>query len=239
MYSKIREKFIQIIKEHGLEEEEVIVKAKPLTSQEAIGNPEEDDYPLVKGKERLMQAEFKNSFGQAFTDMYGNYKGKLTDIVKMELKNNFRRAIFISTLNAVMRYLKLTDKTVHCKNQEPRECSEKLVVYIREKFSNLHKIAIVGFQPRMVEALGKSFKVRVTDLDSDNIGKEKFGVHIDDINKTEENLKWCDLALVTGTTVVNSSIENFLISKPVIFYGVTIAGVAGLLDLNQFCPLST
>jgi len=208
MYSKIREKFIQIIKEHGLEEEEVIVKAKPLTSQEAIGNPEEDDYPLVKGKERLMQAEFKNSFGQAFTDMYGNYKGKF-------------------------------DKTVHCKNQEPRECSEKLVVYIREKFSNLHKIAIVGFQPRMVEALGKSFKVRVTDLDSDNIGKEKFGVHIDDINKTEENLKWCDLALVTGTTVVNSSIENFLISKPVIFYGVTIAGVAGLLDLNQFCPLST
>ena len=239
MYSKIRGKFIQIIKEYGLQEEEVTVKAKPLTSQEAIGNPEEDDYPLIKGKERLMQAEFKNSFGQAFTDMYGNYKGKLTDIVNMELKNNFRRAIFISALNAVMRCLKLADRTVHCKNKEPRECSEKLAVYIKEKFGNPDKIAIVGFQPRMVETLGKSFKIRVTDLDSDNIGKEKFGIYIEDADKTEENLEWCDLALVTGTTTVNESIKNFLISKPVIFYGVTIAGVAKLLDLNQFCPLST
>ncbi|MEA1964917.1 MAG: DUF364 domain-containing protein [Candidatus Aerophobetes bacterium] len=239
MYLKIRGKFVQIIKEYGLQEEEVTVKAKPLTSEEAIGNPEEDDYPLIKGKERLMQAEFKNSFGQAFTDMYGNYKGKLTDIMRMELKNNFRRAIFISTLNAVMGYLKLADKTVHCKNKEPRECSKKLAGYIREKFGSPDKIAIVGFQPRMVEALAKNFKVRVTDLDSDNIGKEKFGVYIEDANKTEENLKWCDVALITGTTVVNNSIKNFLISKPVIFYGVTIAGAAELLDLNRFCPLAT
>jgi len=47
MYSKIKGKFIQIIKEYGLQEEEVTVKAKPLTSREAIGNPEEDDYLLL------------------------------------------------------------------------------------------------------------------------------------------------------------------------------------------------
>jgi len=53
--------------------------------------------------------------------------------------------------------------------------------------------------------------------------------------KTQEHLDWCDVALVTGTTIVNNTIDQFKISKPVIFYGVTISGVAKLLGLNHFC----
>jgi hypothetical protein len=234
MYDIIRKEFAKTINQNGLEAEEVAIKAAPLSTQEAIGNPEDEDYPLVIGKERLMQAEFKSSLGQAFTDMYGDFSGKLGDIMKMDLKNNFRRAIFISSLNAVMRYLGLVNKTVHCRDNEPRECSQELVKYIERNYGR-PKIAFIGFQPRMVETLSKKFELRVTDMDHDNIGKEKFGVMIHSPEKTQKNLNWCDIALVTGTTVVNDTFNQFRISKPVIFYGITISGVAKLLGLNHFC----
>jgi hypothetical protein len=238
LHQTLREKFIRLIKEHGLEGEEVIVRAAALSPEQAIGNPDDKDYPLVKGVERLMQAEFRGARGQAFTDRYGNFSGRLADIAAMDLKNNFRRAIFIATLNAVMRQLGLAAQTVHCKDEQPRECSRKLTRYIEEKYGQ-PRIAMVGFQPRMVEALAKKFELRVADMDQENIGQEKFGVRVDDPAKTKENLNWCDIAVVTGTTIVNDTIDQFRINKPVVFYGITISGAAKLLGLNHFCPLGS
>ncbi|MGD9118030.1 MAG: DUF364 domain-containing protein [Dehalococcoidia bacterium] len=235
MHEIIRQKFIKLIKEHGLEGEEVTVKAAALTPEQAIGNPEDKDYPLIAGEERLMQAEFRGAKGHAFTDHYGNFSGRLLDIAEMELTNNFRRAVFIASLNAVTNYLGIASRTVHCKDKQPRECAAELASYIKEKYGR-PKIAIAGFQPRMVEELAKHFELRVTDLDEANIGQEKFGVKIDGPDHTQENLNWCDIALVTGTTIVNDTIDQFLTDKPVIFYGVTIAGAAELEGLNRFCP---
>ena len=133
-----------------------------------------------------------------------------------------------------MRYLGLITKTVHCRNEEPRECSHELVRYIERNYGQ-PKIAFIGFQPRMVEALSKRFELKVTDMDKDNIGTEKFGVIIHGLEKTQEHLNWCDIALVTGTTVANNTIDQFRISKPIVFYGVTISGTAKLLGLNHFC----
>ncbi len=234
LYDIIKKEFVKLINENGLQGEKVIIRATPLSPQQAIGNPEDRDYPLVIGVERLMQAEFRGSLGQAFTDMYGDFSGRLSDIVAMDLRNNFRRAIFISSLNAVMRHLGLITKTIHCKNNQPRECSHELVGYIERNYGH-PRVAMVGFQPRMVEALSERFELRVTDMDRDNIGKEKFGVKIYDPSQTEGHLNWCDIALVTGTTVVNDTIDQFSISKPAIFYGITISGVAKLLGLNHFC----
>ncbi len=234
LYDVIKKEFARTINQNGLEAEEVVIKTIALSPQEAIGDPEDRDYPLIIGRERLMQAEFKGSLGQAFTDMYGNFNGRLNDIVEMDLKNNFRRAIFISSLNAVMRHLKLVDKTIHCRNNEPRECSQELVKYIERNYGQ-PKIAFIGFQPRMVEALSANFELRVTDMDADNIGTVKFGVKIDSPEKTKKNLKWCDMVLATGTTVVNGTFNQFRLSRPVIFYGITISGVAKLLGLNHFC----
>jgi hypothetical protein len=238
LHEIIRKEFLRLIKKNGLEGEEVTVRAATLSAEQAIGNPEDKDYPIVKGEERMMQAEFRGSRGQAFTDMYGNFSGRLADIAAMELKNNFRRAVFISSLNAVMRYLRLVSQTVHCKDNQPRECGQELVNYIEQKYGR-PKIAMVGFQPRMVEALAKKFELRVTDMDQDNIGQEKFGVRIDDPGQTEENLDWCDIAVVTGTTIVNDTIDQFRIEKPVVFYGITISGAAKLAGLNSFCPFGS
>jgi hypothetical protein len=234
LYDIIKKEFTKIVKEDGLESERMVIKAAALSTEEAIGNPEDKDDPLIVGRERMMQAEFRGCVGQAFTDMYGDYSGKLSDIIEMELKNNFRRAIFISSLNAVMRYLGLIDKTAHCKNNEPPKCSQELVKYVESNYGN-PKIAFIGFQPRMIQALAPRFELRVTDLDKENIGQEKFGVMVDGPEKAQQNLDWCDLALVTGTTVVNDTFSQFAEFEPVVFYGVTISGVARLLGLNCYC----
>jgi len=45
----------------------------------------------------------------------------------------------------------------------------------------------------------------------------------------------CNLIVATGSTLVNNTIGDFLVGKPAIFYGITIAGAAKLLDLEEFC----
>jgi len=48
----------------------------------------------------------------------------------------------------------------------------------------------------------------------------------------------------TGTTIVNATFDGIYqkiveLSKPCIFFGVTIAGVAELLSLERLCPQTT
>jgi len=238
MYEKLKKKFKAIVEEHDWGSEEINVQAQTLSSEEAIGNPEEDDYPLLKGRERIVEAQFRGSRGHAFTDMFGNYRGTLHQVLTMEMENNFRRAIFISTLNAVLRHLGMVEGTVHCKDKAPQECSQMLVEKIRSKFGK-PKIALAGFQPRMAESLAKNFPLKITDLDEKNIGEKKFGVEIQDPEHAQENVDWCDLLVVTGSTAVNDTMKEFMGNKPVLFYGVTVAGPAFLLGLNRFCPLGS
>lgn len=237
MIETLRKKFLEIIVERDLTLEEVRISGRSLTSKEAIGNPEHLDYPLQKGKERLMQAEFRGSLGQAFTDMPGNFRGRLARIIEMDLTNNFTRAVLISSINAVMRHLRMVDRSVHCKDKGPVECSKELTRYIKEEYGK-PKVALVGLQPRMLEALSREFQVSVMDLDENNIGQKRYGIMIEPPQRTEANLNWCDIALITGTTIVNDTIGEFKTEKPVIFFGVTIAGAARLLDLKHFCPYS-
>jgi len=234
-YTDIKERFFNLINEKDLISSRVeVVRARPLNPGEVIGRPDRNDFPLLKGKEVMLQADFKGSLGQAFTDMPGDYSGSLKEILALPLDNNFNRAIFFSTLNAVLRYLKIISKTVHCKDKEPRECAIYLVNYIKGQFGN-PRIAFIGMQPAMVEALADHFKIRVTDLDPDNIGQKKSGVLIEDASHTREILSWADLIFATGTTVINNTITQLLIGKPLIFYGVTISGVAYLKGYKQYC----
>jgi len=234
-YEDIKERFFNLIKEKNLMSLKVqIVSARPLTPQEVIGKPERNDFPLLKGKEVMIQANFKGSLGQAFTDMPGNYKGTLKDVLDLPQDNNFKRAVFIATLNAVLRYLKLVNKTVHCRDKEPGDCAAHLVDYIKERFDN-PRLAFIGMQPAMVENLAHNFEIRVTDLDLNNVGKQKCGVLIEDVSYTKEIINWADLIIATGTTAVNNTLSSLLVNKPIIFYGVTIAGLAYLKGYEQYC----
>ena len=234
-YRRIKNEFTRLSERNNLGAETIQIRVRTLSPEEAIGNPEDKDYPLTKGRERMMEAEFKGCFGQAFTDMYGNFSGDMNDVLKMELNNNFRRAIFLASFNAVTRYLGIADKTVHCKDEAPPICARELVSYIRENFGQ-PRIAMVGLQPRMVQALSKEFDLRVVDMDEDNIGHEKFGVTIGAPDETPANLAWCDLAFVTGSALTNDTLDDLMGSKQTLVFGVTIAGPAACLGLRRFCP---
>ncbi|MDY6934113.1 MAG: DUF364 domain-containing protein [Spirochaetota bacterium] len=233
---ELKRRIIDIVKEYKINDGIVKIRAKVLTPEEAIGNPEHDDYPIQKGRERMVQADFDGDCGVAFTDMYGNFEGSLYGILDMELTNNYRRAIFISTINACLNRLGLIIKTMHCRDQGPVNCQKQVTGFIKEKFRN-PRIFLAGFQPRLCEALSRNFEIRTTDMDIDNIGKEINSVTVESSENTDENIEWCDLIFATGTTFVNGTFRQFITEKkPTVFYGVTCAGPVHLLNLARYCP---
>jgi len=230
------------VKAYHLLDESIEIVAKVLSPKEAIGNPEREDFVLFKGRERLIQATFRGYYGQAFTDMYGGFRGRLSEILEMPLHNNYRRALLVASINAVLRYLGKIRGTVHCRNDEPERCSQQLIKVLQERFPDVHRIALVGFQPAFTERLTVYFDLCILDRDVRNIGQEKYGVRILDYESHGlEVLRWSDVAVVTGSTIVNGTIDQILAYKSsdrVIFYGVTISGVAKLMQFNRFCPFS-
>ncbi|WP_319407884.1 Rossmann-like domain-containing protein [uncultured Desulfosarcina sp.] len=238
VYDELKRKANLMMADHDLMGETVHVKARALSVEEAIGNPEADDFPIQKGKERLMQAEIRGVLGQAFTDRFGDYEGTLEGILALPLTDNYRRAVFVAALNAALRHLDRIGGTVHCRDEEPGQCAEALRDHIHSRYGKV-KIVQIGLQPRMVETLTARFPLRVLDMDPDNIGSRKYGPVIESPDNTPTAIAWADLLLVTGTTIVNGSLPAFLGSKPVIFYGTTIAGAAHLMGWERFCARST
>lgn len=234
-YKVLTSRFTELIRKHDLLNERIEVRGRILKPDEAIGTPRRKDYPLLKGKEKLMEASFRGAKGQAFTDMPENFAGTLLEIAGRPLETNYDRAVLVSSINAVCSYLGISLNNVHCKNEEPEECARELAACIKNEFGS-PKIAFIGYQPAMIQGLAGNFPLRVVDLDEDNIGCVKYGVKIEDGGAaTADLLNWCDLILATGSTVVNGTITDFLTAKPVIFFGTTIAGPAVLMDLRRFC----
>ena len=184
-----------------------------------------------------MQATFRGGGGQAFTDMYGDYEGTLEQVLQLPMDNNHQRAVFVASLNAVLRYLGRIEGSIHCRDEEPVQCGKSLVPYLKDRYADV-RIAQVGFQPRMVENLAGSYPLRVLDMDPDNIGTRKFGVTIESAEHTEDAVNWADLILATGTALANGTITPLLGKKPIIFYGTTVAGAAHLMGWERFCPWS-
>lgn len=244
MYIKLKTALIDLAEKNAFLESEINITAKILKPKEAIGETERKDFPLLQGKEFLMQADFKNSLGQAFTDAPCNFKGKLKKILELELKDNGERALFIAALNSVMRYFGAAEKTIHCKNEEPELCAKEITKTMIDKYGADIRVGIVGFQPAIIDNFAKNLtaeNIHVTDLDKDNIYKEKYGVLIKDGEKmTEALFKTCDVILATGSTLVNDSMSDLILladehHKPLYFYGTTVAGAGKILNLKRLC----
>ena len=242
-YKTLYEKFLNLVKDRQLLEREIVIKTRILKSTEAIGNPDRRDFPLLKGKEVLMEALFIDKKGQAYTDAPSEFRGLLKDIFSLSLDTSRNRALFIAALNAVMRYLFPSLTTIHCKNNEPEECAQKMAEFV--KSLRVNSVGLIGLQPAILDALVNIFgnaHVFCIDRDEDNKNKVKYGVFIGwgDIAGMKKIFKNSELILATGSTVVNGSIVNILdfardYNRQLYFYGTTIAGVAQLMGLNRLC----
>jgi uncharacterized protein (DUF4213/DUF364 family) len=240
---EVKEKLQPIAIQRHLGEAPVKVTIGTLSAEQAIGSPRRQDFPLLQGKEVMIEAEFRGSYGQAFTDKPGDFSGSLNDVLELNLDTSDNRAIFIATLNAVSAYLGLVDKTRHCRDEEPEECAAEIAQHILAGSGKV-KLGLIGIQPAILEnlvlTLGRD-NVRCTDLNPDNIGAVKYGVQIWDGRTDTENLiKWCDILLVTSSSIVNGTFDEIRQiassqGKRLIIFGVTGTGVAALTGLERLC----
>ena len=59
LYEELREALNNEIQKHDLSGKNISVRCKALSATEAIGTPEHDDYPIIKGKEVMVEAVFQ------------------------------------------------------------------------------------------------------------------------------------------------------------------------------------
>jgi len=234
MIRELVDMLLELGKEHNLLNEPVIVKS--LLPREAIGAIYSTEYAILRGKEVMVEAIFKEHRGQAFTPAPSSFKGSLKEVLSLDLSNLRNRGIFIAVLNAVSSYLNLVNKTVHCKHETPEICGEKLAHHLISL--NVRKVGLIGYQPAILKWLVRyGFKVRVADADPDNIGMVKFGVVIEDADLDEDIIRWSDIALVTGSIFANGSLDEILprYKEKCVIYGVTGAAPSKLLNFNRWC----
>jgi hypothetical protein len=240
-----RKKLDAVCMKRNLDRKERIT-VRALTPDEAIGARADGNFVIKKGKERVIEASFREARGQAFTDAPGNWEGTLGELLSLNLGKTGYRAVFTAGLNAVMRSLDLASGTVHCKDEEPTKCGGEMPDAMHKLFGT-RRIGMIGLQPailkEMVDAYGK-VGMRVTDLNPDNIGQVREDLLVMDGEKDlAELVEWCEVGLATGSSVVNGTINEILerfeaAGKPVVFFGNTISGVAALLNLQRICPLA-
>ena len=239
-----RVKFAEIIAGKGLLDTSVTVSVTPLTAEQAIGRPSRRDYPIVEGKERVVEATCLGARGHAFTDSPQDFRGTLRDVLALELSTSHDRAAFIAVLNATLRSLGVIETSLHCRDEDPEKCAKELAGYIDDKWGKV-PVGLVGFNPAIAEALVGSFgseNVRITDLNPKNVHAMKFGVTVwDATTQTEELIRQSRVVLVTGTTLVNGTFDQIWdwihsYGRDYLIYGVTGAGVCELMNWNRMCP---
>ncbi len=239
-----RSKFKEIVQENHLVDTDVYVSTKQLSAEEAIGIPERRDFPIIIGKEHVIEANVLGSKGHAYTDSPRAYTGVLRDVLELPLTTNQDRAIYVATLNAVLNYLNIVSTTVHCKDEDPEKCAMDIAKFIKDKHGMI-KVGLIGLNPaiaeRLIDIFGKD-NVCITDLNETNIGKVRFNVEIwDGLTRTEELVQFADLVLLTGTTLLNNTFNSILNlikakEKKYLVYGVTTAGVSYLTEIPRICP---
>ncbi|MDO5707229.1 MAG: DUF364 domain-containing protein [Andreesenia angusta] len=236
-YNELKKKFKYIMSKENFTDENIIIRTKSLTPDEAIGKTKRKDYPILSGKEIMVEADFRGSKGQAFTSSPCTYSGTIKDILELDLRDNYNKSIFISSMNAILSYLGLINGTIHCRDEEPELCGKSFRAHFMENDYIGKNIALIGFQPSIMDNLREVANLRVLDLNEDNIGKVKYEILIEDgIKDFDDVMDWADLILCTGSTILNGSIINFINrEEPVIFYGTSIAGAAFLMDLDRLC----
>lgn len=223
---------------------EIVINSRALKNEEAIGNPEREDFPLLRGKEVLLQAEIDGSLGQAFTGDPIAYRGSINNILDLPTDRPGNCALIVATLNAVADKLGLVNHTIHCMNNEPEECAKKISQYILEK-NGICNIGIIGYQPAILENCVKVFganRIHITDLNSDIVGTVRYGVKVlDGLTDTKQLVDFADVLLITGTILANGtdqSVLDIVGEKQCYFFGTTCAAMAYINKFERLCPLS-
>ena len=243
----IRQQLSLLVREHDLGAEAIEITARPLSPDEAIGRTSRKDFPLVVGRERLIEAQLQAARGHAYTDMPADYRSSLGELLELDLSDNARRAFFVAAANAVCRHLFDDLRTVHCRNHDPERCGPWVAQELLRRFGRV-RVGVIGLNPAIVEAVSDTFgpdMVQVTDLDAAKVGTGLAGVRVCDARReTGALVGRSDIVLATGTTIANGTSDMITAlaenhGKPLLLYGVTCASAAQLLGYERLCPYAS
>lgn len=119
------------------------------------------------------------------------------------------RAVFVAAFNAITGGLGVVTNTVHCRNESMEECAWKMARHLSERLDEDAKVLIVGYQPAFIEAASEMFgpeRVRVVDLDKEDIRRTVYGIKIaDGETDLETMVKDVSFGVVTGSSFVNAT----------------------------------
>lgn len=239
-----RDRMLEVCREEGIDLN-TPVRVRRLSPDEAIGTKVDEGFVLCRGREVIIEATVDSARGQAFTDEPSSWSGTLEGLFAMPLDVVRNRAVVVATLNALAAKLGLANHTIHCHQDDPVRCGRELVRELVRRFPDVRKVLLVGLQPGILEALVERFKagnMRVVDLDVENIGKVRKGVRVGNgAADITDDVGWCELMLVTGSSVVNGTLDRLLsmsqdAARPLVFFGNTIAAIAAVADLERICP---
>lgn len=238
-YIRLQKEFALLVEEFRLKQAGVKVTVNPLSQEDAIGSTRRKDYVLLQGKERLLQAEVLGCRGQAFTGSLTDFSGTMEDVLVLPLTDDFQRAVYTATLNAVACHAGKVINTIHCRNEGPELCAPQAADYFRKNYGK-PRILMIGYQPALAEALHQAFPLTVLDLDPANIGHNKNGVLVEDGTVgLDGHIAANDVIFATGSTICNNTVDVLIQSgKPLVFFGTTGSGAAALLGIPRFCPES-
>ncbi|MEW6355123.1 MAG: DUF364 domain-containing protein [Planctomycetota bacterium] len=244
LIEQARQKLKELVSEHDLEREDVLLEVKPLDRNQAIGDTARPDLPLVTGEENLIEAHIMGSRGQAFTDSRAHFRGSLRSVLSLPLDTNYQRSILLATLNAACAHFKLVGAVVHCVEDNPDKCGREMADSLLRAHGKT-TVGLVGYNPAIAEHLSAALgpdHVKIADLRPRHIGQTRFGAEIWDANTRSGELVDCvDTVLLTGTTLVWNTADDVIIrcqerNKPHYFFGVTAAAVSHLCGINRLCP---
>ena len=241
---QVKGKFSELVTRYQLGKQKVRVRVKTLSPKQAIGSPRRQDFPILEGREVIVEAQFNESFGQAFTDRPQDFSGTINELFNLNLDTSGNRAIFIASLNAITSSLNITSGVRHCRDDEPERCGLQIASDLKKRLGDI-KIGMIGLQPAILQNLSQSFgtqNVRCTDLNPKNIGSNRFGIKIwDGKTDTTKLINWCEFLLVTSSSLTNGTFddiyrESISAGKRLILFGITGAGVCALTGLERICP---
>ncbi len=231
--------------EEGLLETPVCIKCRPhrcISSEyECAG-----DGLHGRGGEWIVEASLLQSKGEAIVHTPCNFEGPLHDLLSLPLDNERNRAFVVSSVNALLRELKLVDQNLYCLSPDPSNCRMEIVRTILKRYGLVH-VGMAGLKPSLVEQLVETFgvdRIRIVDPFERNVGNIHSGVEVWDVtDRTKDMVKRSDVVLFTGSTLVNGTFdliweEIHAQGKDYIAYGNTILGIGMLMGVDGICPFT-
>ena len=229
VYTTIRLAFQDVVNAKEIQDRTVTVSARDF---DAAGSGD------LHGKEIKLTGEYEGAAGECFTSFPGEFNGTIAELMALDIEHNpVDRSVYIAGINAVLNKYELADDCLSCDEADRKRCASRIVQQFKKNNGKVNCL-LVGYQEEMAQALSEAFPLRILDLDQDNIGREVYGVLIEDgATAYQDASRWAEVIVCTGSAFANGTIYDYIkLPKDVQFYGTTIAGAARILELRRICP---